>query len=224
MSRKKIFLGLTAVATCLLIALILVPMQSSTPASSAATPATGGAEKLTMEALTTGPSAVVVGNPEGDVTVIEYFDYQCPVCRTVHPDLQALLAEDSDVRMIHKHWPIFGSDSVDASRIALAARFQGKYEAVHDALMRASGRLGENEVREIAAAAGVDLHQLDRDLEAHAEEIESAMADASIQARLIGLGGTPSFLIGRYLVPGGIDLATMRQIVADVRAGKDKEG
>jgi len=138
----------------------------------------------------------------------------------IHLEVQALLAEDAGIRMIHKHWPVFGERSVYASRAALAARWH-KYEPVHDAFMRASGTLDRETVRALAAAAGVDLGRLDADLATRAAEIEKAIADASNQAGLIGLRGTPSFVIGRYLVPGGLDLTALRQIVADVRAPEE---
>ena len=87
------------------------------PTSAAATAAPPLVAELGPDALTRGPSAVVLGNPQGDVTVIEFFDYQCPVCRKVHPFLEQLVAEDRNVRVIHKHWPVFGSPS--ASRFSL---------------------------------------------------------------------------------------------------------
>lgn len=222
MPRKTIFITLIAIGACLLAGLAGGRLIRTAVESSRTVDLAARAETLGPEALTLGPSAVILGNPDGDVTVIEYFDYQCPVCRRVHPAVQALVAEDPGIRMIHKHWPVFGDRSVYASSVALAAQWQGKYAAVHDGLMRAKGTLDAEMVRGIAAKAGVDLARLDRDLEARASEIETAIADASMQARLIGMQGTPTFLIGRYLVPGGIDLGSLRQIVADVRAGKDE--
>jgi len=222
MSKKTIILTLLVVAASLLAGTFGGHLLRPSIEAWRATDMSSQAQTLSLQSLTGGPSAVVAANPEGDVTVIEFFDYQCPVCRRVHPDVQALVAEDSGVRLIHKHWPIFGDGSVYAAKVALAARRQGKYEQVHDRLMRSRGKLDEAKVREIAAAAGVDLHRLDRDLEVHGEEIEAAVADASIQARLLGLPGTPGYLIGRYLVPGGLDLPALKRIVADARAGKDE--
>lgn len=222
MSRKTILLALLIVAAALLIGLLGGRLMRPFIEASRAVDMSTQAQALSPQSLTVGPSAVVVANPDGEVTVIEFFDYQCPVCRRVHPAVQALAAEDSGVRLIHKHWPIFGDASVYAARVVLAARHQDKYEQVHARLMEAHGKLDRAKVREAAAAAGVDLRRLDRDLEAHASEIEAAIADATIQARLLGLPGTPGFLIGRYLVPGGLDLAALKRIVADVRAGKNE--
>jgi len=198
--------------------------SSATPPSAAAAPPF--VEELGPDALARGPSAVVLGNPQGDVTVVEYFDYQCPVCRKVHPFVEQLVAEDSNVRVIHKHWPVFGAASIYASRVALAARWQDRYEEVHDALMGTDGRLDEDKVRQAAVSAGVDMARLERDLDARADQIDAALGEATIQAHSLQLQGTPGFVIGNYLVPGGLDLATMKEIVSDVRASKtaDQQG
>lgn len=170
------------------------------------------------EALATGPSAVVLGNPQGDVTVVEFFDYQCPYCRRVHPDVEALVAEDRNLRLVHKHWPVIGAASTYAARLALAARWQeGRYVPLHDALMRLPGRLDEARLRDAARGAGVDMAVLGHDLEIRKAEIEAALGEATVQARLLRLQGTPAFVIGNYLVPGALDRATMRRVVADVR-------
>ncbi|WP_051329777.1 DsbA family protein [Niveispirillum irakense] len=164
------------------------------------------------------PSAVIAANPEGDVTVIEYFDYQCPVCRRVHPVVAALAATDPKVRIIHKHWPTFGPPSLLASRLALAARWQGLYPQVHDALMKIPGRLGEDNIRAAAQAAGLDLTRAEKDLSDRKAEMDEALNQTAAQAAMLQLRGTPSFVIGDYIVPGGMDLDMMRRVVADVRS------
>lgn len=175
------------------------------------------------DALARGPSAVVADNPQGDVTLVEYFDYQCPVCRRVHPDVKQLAAEDQGVRIVHKHWPVFGSASIYASKIALAARWQDRYDQVHDAFMSISGRLDEEKIRKAAGDAGLDLARAERDLEERDAQIDAAFNEASAQAAMLRLQGTPGFVIGNYLVPGGLDLRAMKEIVAEVRA-KRKSG
>ena len=172
------------------------------------------------EALINGPSAVSLGNPAGDVTVVEFFDYQCPICRRVHPDVEALVKEDGKIRLVHKHWPVFGPASTHAARLALAARWQeGRYAPVHDALMRLPGKLEEARIDEAAQKAGLDLAVLERDQTRRAAEIDAALKEAEMQAGIIGLQGTPAFVIGKYLVPGGLDLKAMREIVAQARTG-----
>ena len=195
-----------------------VAVRSFMAPTSAGMAAAQPAAELSPDALARGPSAVILGNPQGDVTVVEYFDYQCPVCRRVHPFVKQLAAEDEGVRIVHKHWPVFGAASTYASRIALAARWQGRYEQVHDAIMALPGRLDEDSIRWAASDAGLDLARAERDLEERAAEIEAAFGEAMIQARVLRLRGTPGFVIGSYLVPGGLDLKTMKAIVAEVRA------
>lgn len=196
---------------------------SFTAPTSAPAQAAAPEPKLGPDALTKGPSAVVLGNPQGDVTVVEYFDYQCPVCRKVHPFVEQLVAEDKNVRVIHKHWPVFGSASTYAAKLALAARWQNRYAQVHDALMTIPGRLDEDKIEKAAIAAGLDLARAERDLSERSAEIGAAFNEASAQAAMLQLQGTPGFVIGSYLIPGGLDLKTMKEIVADVRAAADKQ-
>lgn len=171
------------------------------------------------EGLAEGPSAVVLGNPSGDVTVVEFFDYQCPFCRRAHPDVEVLVAQDPKLRLVHKHWPVFGAASTYAARLALAARWQkDRYGLVHDALMRLPGRLDEASVAAAAAKTGVDMAVIARDLRVRASEIDAALGEAAAQARGIGLKGTPAFVIGRFLIPGALDLTAMREVVDKVRA------
>lgn len=175
------------------------------------------------DVLVHGASAVVLGNPRGDVTVVEFFDYQCPVCRRVHPAVKQLAADDTSVRIVHKHWPVFGAASIYASKLALAARWQERYEEVHDAFMAIRGRLDEEKLRQAAMAAGLDLARAERDLKERGDEINAAFREAQLHAAMLQLQGTPGFVIGRYLVPGGLDLSGMKKIVADVRAEKGDE-
>lgn len=193
------------------------------PTSAEATAVPPMVAELGPEALARGPSVVVAGNPEGDVTLIEYFDYQCPVCRRIHPAVKQLAAEDKGVRIIHKHWPVFGASSIYAAKLALAARWQDRYEQVHDAFMTIPGRLDEEKIRKAASEAGLDLTRAERDLKERDAQIDAAFKEVSAQAAAIQLQGTPAFVIGDYLIPGGLDLKAMKEIVAEVRA-KRKSG
>lgn len=176
----------------------------------------------TPEDLVTAPGAVVLGNPDGDVTIVEFFDYQCPACRQSHPAVQEVMAEDGGLRLVYRDWPIFGPPSEEAARLALAARDQGRYEAVHDAFMGISGRLGIDRVRAAARDAGLDLEQAEATLEAKARAIAEHLGTNRLIAEDLGLRGTPAFFIGNYVIPGGLDAAELRRVIADVRAGKDR--
>lgn len=225
MSSRVPMTSLAVVASTLALATFAIPVVApaggaqAAPAAEATVPPPQMAE-FGPDALTRGPSAVVVGNPEGDVTVVEFFDYQCPVCRRVHPFLEQLVAEDKNIRVIHKHWPVFGGASIYAAKLALAARWQDRYEFVHNALMAIPGRLDEEKIRQAAIAAGLDVAQAERDLKNRDVQVDMALREASAQAAMLQLQGTPGFVIGAYLVPGGLDLKTMKEIVADARAKK----
>ena len=156
------------------------------------------------EALERDPNAPVLGNPDGDVTVVEFFDYNCPYCRRVKPHMEALLAADPNVRVVYREWPILGEGSVFAARAALASRNQGKYEEFHWAMMELSGRAEEASVMRAAEDIGLDVVQLRRDM--NAPEIDEHIATSMRLSRAMGFSGTPSFVIGDSLAPGLIML------------------
>ena len=161
-------------------------------------------------------NAPVLGNPDGDVTVVEFFDYNCPYCRRVKPYMEALLAADPNVRVVYREWPILGEGSVFAARAALASRQQGKYEEFHWAMMEIKGRAEEATVIRVAEQVGLDIEQLRRDMDGPeiAEHIETSMR----LSRALGFNGTPSFVIGDSLAPGLIEADQMIELVKQARA------
>jgi protein-disulfide isomerase len=163
------------------------------------------------------PDSPVGGNPKGDVTVVEFFDYRCGVCKRAHPEVAELVASDKGIRMVYKEWPILGTESVFAARAALASRPQGRYLAFHNALMEARGSLDPAAVFAIAAGAGLDVNRLRKDI--NDPKIEAAIRKNYALAEALKIDGTPSFLIGNTLLKGARDLATMRQLVARARKG-----
>jgi protein-disulfide isomerase len=163
----------------------------------------------------TGTDPVGARNP--DVTIVEYFDYNCPYCKKQVPALQALLAQDSKLALVYKDWPILGPVSVYAASSALAAQWQGKYLAAHDALI-SGPRLARNEqVDEILQRAGVNMDTLKKDRTAHAKEIAALLVRNDEEAHALSLGGTPGLVVGRQLVPGITDLGYLKQLVANSR-------
>ena len=169
------------------------------------------------EALRAHPLSPVSGNPDGDVTVVEFFDYRCGYCRRVFPAVMALLGADPQVRVVWKEFPILGPVSRVASRAAMAADRQGLYHEFHVAVMGDDAELTEDGVIEIAAAVGLDVERLRRDMEA--PEIEAYLAETAQLAQALGIGGTPAFVIGDTLVPGAVDEDTLKAMVAEARAG-----
>lgn len=170
-------------------------------------------EKATLE---NDPNAPVLGNPEGDVTVVEFFDYNCPYCRRVKPEIEALLASDTNVRVVYREWPILGDGSVFAARAALASRNQGKYEEFHWAMMGMKERAQEASVIQIAEDIGLDVARLRRDMDA--PEVQEHIQTSMRLSQSLGFNGTPSFVIGDSLAPGLITADQMIELVEQARA------
>ena len=165
--------------------------------------------------LESDPNAPNLGNPEGDVTVVEFFDYNCPYCRSAGETMQALLAADANVRVIYLEWPILGEDSVIAARAALAAREQGKYEAFHWALMNGEGRVTEAIIFKVARDLGMDVVKLEADMVSPAVEAHIALSNALAQQ--LGFTGTPAFIVGDKTAPGMLSFDEITRLVADAR-------
>ena len=161
------------------------------------------------------PETPVGGNPKGDVSLVEFFDYRCPYCKQVEPALEALLGQDKQLRLVYKEFPVLGPDSVAASRAALAARKQGKYDALHRALMGTKGQLDEATVLKVAQSVGLDGDRLKRDMAA--PEIDRALKANLQLAEALDIRGTPGFVIGDEIVPGAIDLETLKGLIAAAR-------
>ena len=162
------------------------------------------------------PESPSVGAPAGGLTLVEFFDYRCGHCRRAKPVLDALLAENADLRLIYKEFPILGPDSTLAARAALAARAQGGYGAFHDALMAAEEPLDHARVFATARAVGLDEERLAQDMMDPA--IDAALARNAALAEALGIAATPSFVIGERVVRGALALAQFRAIVDDARA------
>ena len=162
------------------------------------------------EEILNDPAAPVGGNPAGDITLVEFFDYNCPYCRRVAPTVVELEEADPGLRLVYKEFPILGPGSQFAARAALAARKQGKYVPFHNALMRATNQVTEQTVMEIAREVGLDTEQLRADMQNPA--IEEAIARNLQLADALGITGTPSFIIGQELVPGAVDLGTLQNL------------
>jgi protein-disulfide isomerase len=176
--------------------------------------------------FTEDPDAPTIAPKGYDVTIVEYLVYQCPACKATVPHLKELLAKDPKVRLIYRDWPIFGAASDHAALIAIASKYQGKYVAVHDALYAAPRPLTVEKVDEVAKAAGVDWARLQKDMIAHSEDIEDLLARNDMQAQMLGLDGTPGFIIGNSQSFGGMNYEQLRLSVQDAReaAAKEKKG
>jgi protein-disulfide isomerase len=169
-------------------------------------------------AILADPATPFAGAVKADVTVVEYLDFNCPYCRKAAATLGQLLADDPQVRILYKDWPIFGGVSAYAARAALAAHWQGRYIAAHDILIDTPTRLAsEAQVRGRLVLAGVDLARLDRDLTVHRGAIDDILARNAAEARALGFSGTPGIVVGLFVVPGSVGLNDLRTLVTASR-------
>jgi protein-disulfide isomerase len=181
-------------------------------------PVLGQRDDVLTEALVLrDPEIPVAGNATGDITIVEYFDYQCPYCRKLEPELRQVVHDDGKVRLVLKDWPILGPVSVTASRMALASKYQDKFIQAHDALIGVNSKLTEARIREVLAAAKIDVDRLDRDLAGKATAIDAILTRNNDQAAAFDFRGTPSFIIGKFRVPGVLTMAQFGQAIADAR-------
>ena len=163
------------------------------------------------------PDNPVFGNSDGDIAIVEWFDFNCPYCRKLEPELRQVVQDDGKVRLVLKDWPILGPVSVAAARMALACKYQDKYMQAHDALIGVSSRLTEPRIDEILKDAGIDLDRAKHDLVANGKAIDAMLARNNAQAEAHGFRGTPSFIVGKFRVPGVLTMAQFGQVIADAR-------
>ena len=172
---------------------------------------------LTEALVLRDPEIPAAGNLAGDLTIVEYFDYQCPYCRKVEPELRQVVQDDGKVRLVFKDWPVLGPASVTAARMALASKYQDKFIQAHDALIAVNSKLTEARMREVLAGAGIDLDRLDKDLASNSAAIDAILARNDDQAAAFEFRGTPSFIVGKFRVPGVLTMAQFGQVIADAR-------
>ena len=157
----------------------------------------------------------VAGNPQGKVTMVEFFDYNCGWCKKGFPEVIAMLEADKDLRFVLKEFPIFGDDSEYAAKAAIASIKQGKYWALHVAMFQHEGKITKDSVDEIASGLGLNMEQLKKDMD------DPATADILLRnrnlAQALAIGGTPAFIIDDRLVPGYLPRDELASAINDVR-------
>lgn len=166
-----------------------------------------------IDALASNPASPVLGNPQGDVTIIVFSDYACPYCKQAEPRLMALASADKGVRLVMKEYPILTKPSMTASRMALAAHRQGKYRPFHLALMRREGVLDDAGILETARAAGIDVNRARRDMLAP-EVSDEIIANFNL-ARGIRAFQTPTYIVGGHILTSdSADIDFAREVAA----------
>lgn len=171
--------------------------------------------KARAEEILRDPNSPVGGNSEGDVSLIEFFDYNCPYCRRVAAVMTDAEKSDPQLRIVYKEFPILGTNSTFAAKAALAAHRQGKYLALHQALMQARSMVDEAQVLDAATRIGVDVERMRSDMNDPA--IEAAIEKNLELARALRINGTPSFVIGEQVLRGATDLRTLRGMIDEAR-------
>jgi protein-disulfide isomerase len=177
----------------------------------------GAVPKSAEIAILRDPGTPAVGAADADVTLVEYFDYNCPFCKKLAPALQGLLKADARVALVYKDWPILGDVSAYAARSALAAGFQGKYLLAHDTLMGAARLASNSQVDSLLQHAGLNMVQLKADALSHGAVIDALLQRNDTEARALGIRGTPGLLVGRHIINGVYDVAGLGQAVAIAR-------
>jgi protein-disulfide isomerase len=177
---------------------------------------------LSRDSVLRDPEIPSLGNPKGDLTIVEFFDYQCPYCKKAMPELAQLVKEDGNIRLVLKDWPVFGDVSVAAAKLVLASKYQNKYTEAHQALIGASTKLTEASIHDLLAAAGVDVARATADLQTNQKAIDDLLSRNSDQAEAFGFQGTPGFIVGTFRVPGVLEMSVFKQVIADARAAAKK--
>jgi protein-disulfide isomerase len=180
--------------------------------------AQAGALKETRQTLLNAPHSFVVGNPSGDVTLVEFFDYNCGYCKRALADVRTLLKADPKLRVVLKDFPVLGPDSVEASRagVAVGKQLQGeKLFDFHVRVMDSKGRVNGERVMAVAKEMGLDMARLQKDMQG--ADIQAALQENMGLGDKLGLTGTPAFIIGDEVIPGAVGLDPLKQVVANVR-------
>ncbi len=162
----------------------------------------------------------VLGNPAGDVTVAEFFDYACPSCKAVHPHLKRIVDEDGGIRLVMKDWPINGDLVLYAARMVLAAERLGSYPAAHSAVMEIEGGLTQRSIDGAMRDRGIDVGKVRDALELHIDGIDALLERNRAQARALSLAGTPAFIVGTQLYRRPLSPEEIHQAIGEARGGR----
>jgi protein-disulfide isomerase len=176
------------------------------------------AVKENQSALLNAPHSIVAGNPQGDVTMVEFFDYNCGYCKRALSDVRSLVKSDPKLKLVIKDFPVLGPDSVEASRVALAVKNQIQGEKLFDyhvRLLESRGRVNGERALAVAKEMGLDLARVQKDMEG--ADVKAALQQNVSLGDKLGLSGTPAFIVGSEIIPGAVGLEPLRQVVAGVR-------
>ena len=175
------------------------------------------------ETLFNSTRQVVLGNPKGDVTMVEFFDYNCGFCKKAMADMFELLKDDPKLRIILKEFPVLGPGSVEAAKVAVAVRMQDKtgkkYLDFHQKLLGGRGQADKARALAVAKEVGMDMARLEKDM--GGEEVRVSLEESLKLAETLGLNGTPSYVVGNDVVVGAVGLDALRGKISTARCGKE---
>lgn len=176
-------------------------------------------QQLTKDDVFNDRDAPFLGNPKGDVTVVEFFDYQCPYCKKAYPMVKRIIERDGHVKLVMKDWPIFGDASIFAAQAVLGAAQIGKYKTALDALMATKSKLTHEDVQRTLTGAGLSMGEIAASVNAHNQRISGLLDRNYSQATAFNFAGTPAFVIGTSLYPGVLDEKGLVNAIAQARRG-----
>ena len=179
-----------------------------------------GQAAIIKDMILNDPEAPTGGNPKGDVTIVAFLDYNCPFCKRSSKDLEKVVKEDGNIRLVYKDWPVLAPTSFYGAQLAIASKYQGKYETVHKALMAIPGfGIPQEEMLEAVSKAGVDMKRLNADLLAHANDIDTLVQRNLSIGDALSFAGTPVYLVGPYKT-STLDVDGFKKVIAAARARK----
>jgi protein-disulfide isomerase len=180
------------------------------------------AVKDNTEEIFNSPRQVTTGNPQGDVTFVEFFDYNCGYCKRAMTDMFDLMKNDSKLKVVLKEFPVLGPGSVEAAKVAVAVRMQDaggkKYMVFHQKLLGGRGQADKAKAMAAAKDAGLDMTRLEKDLQS--DEVKQTLETNLKLAEKLGLNGTPSYVIGSNVVVGAVGLDKLKENINTARCGK----
>jgi protein-disulfide isomerase len=181
------------------------------------------AVKAHAKALFSSPDQVTLGNPNGNVTFVEFFDYNCGYCKRAMSDMLTLLKTDSKLKVVLKEFPVLGPGSVEAARVAVAVRMQDttgkKYLEFHQKLLGGRGHADRARALAVAKEVGMDMARIEKDIKS--PEVEKSLRQDFKLAEALGLNGTPSYVIGDNVIVGAIGLQGLQEKINTARCGKE---
>lgn len=176
-------------------------------------------QQLTKDEVFNDKDAPFLGNPKGDVTIVEFFDYQCPYCKKAHPMVKKVIERDGNVKLVMKDWPIFGDPSIFAAQAVLGAAQIGKYEIAMGALMKTKSKLTHDDIKSTLTGAGLSMDEIAVAVNKHSAKISGLLDRNYAQATAFNFAGTPAYVIGSSLYPGVLDDKGLVYAIARARQG-----